>query len=85
MAALVPAASAQVRASGFSDFTELYEKQGPAVVAISVTQMIKHPGSMQLPENHPPFDLHRRRGQTPRRSAAGNRAAFGSLRFHHLA
>ena len=65
MAALVPAASAQVRASGFSDFTELYEKQGPAVVAISVTQMIKHPGSIRLPENHPPIDPRHGFGQTP--------------------
>jgi serine protease Do len=65
MATFVVAASAQVRASGISDFTELYEKQGPAVVAISVTQMIKHPGRMNLPENHPPFDFHHRFGQTP--------------------
>jgi serine protease Do len=33
-------AFAQVRA-GLPDFTELYEKQGPAVVSIDVTQKIR--------------------------------------------
>jgi serine protease Do len=66
IAVLVPAASVQVRASGFSDFTDLYEKQGPTVVAISVTQLIRHPGNMRLPENHPPIDPRHGFGQTPR-------------------
>ena len=66
-------ASAQTR--GLPDFTELVEKQGPAVVNISTTQMIRGQAqAMPFPfdENDPAFELFKRfiprqpGGPTPR-------------------
>jgi len=54
---------AQAQSRGLPDFTELAEKQGPAVVNISITQVIRgHGGSLSLPfdENDPAFELFKR-------------------------
>lgn len=51
-------------AKDLPDFTELVEKQGPAVVNVSTTQTISHeemlPQIPNLPENDPFFDFFRR-------------------------
>jgi serine protease Do len=59
-----PSSSAQGAVSGVADFTELYDRQGPAVVAVEATQKVKHPGG-QLPEGHPPLDPHHRFNPPP--------------------
>jgi len=59
-------ATAQVRAAGLPDFTELYDKQGPAVVAIDVTQKIRRSRGMELSEDDPFYEFFRRFGQIPR-------------------
>lgn len=53
-------ASAQVR--GLPDFSELAEKQGPAVVNISTTQMARNTQAMPFPfdENDPAFEFFKR-------------------------
>jgi serine protease Do len=66
VSAVATPVTAQGRAGGLPDFTELYDTQGPAVVAIDVRQMVKHPGGLELPENHPYYDFFRRFGQIPR-------------------
>jgi len=58
-------ATAQVRAAGLPDFTELYDKQGPAVVAIDVTQKIRRSRGMELSEDDPFYEFFRRFGQIP--------------------
>jgi len=65
LAFAAPLAAAQGNTVGnvlLPDFAELAEKQGPAVVNISTTQVIKHNGGMQLPfdENDPAYELFRR-------------------------
>ncbi len=65
LACAAPLAAAQGNTVGnvlLPDFAELAEKQGPAVVNISTTQVIKHNGGMQLPfdENDPAYELFRR-------------------------
>ena len=60
----IPSASAQSR--DLPDFTDLVEKQGPAVVNISITQVIHAArGGQQFPldENDPMAELFRRFGQ----------------------
>src|SRR5664279_3294539 len=64
--AFVPPAAAPGRGAGLPDFTELYEKRGPAVVAIDVTQKFKHPPVSGLSEDDPFYEFFRRFGQTPR-------------------
>ena len=59
-------AAAQVRAAGLPDFTELYDKQGPAVVAIDVTQKVRRSRGMELSEDDPFYEFFRRFGQIPR-------------------
>ncbi|HYT98656.1 MAG TPA: hypothetical protein VEO36_15135, partial [Casimicrobiaceae bacterium] len=62
----VPAA-AQGRA-GLPDFTDLYEKQGPAVVSVDVTQTVRR--SQRLPdisEDDPFYEFFKRFGPIPRR------------------
>lgn len=54
---------AQAQSRTLPDFTELAEKQGPAVVNISTTQTVRGPaGGMQFPfdENDPAFELFKR-------------------------
>jgi serine protease Do len=65
--AAVPVAEAQVRPGLLPDFTELYEKQGPAVVSIDVTQRVKRgPRTPELSEDDPFYEFFRRFGQIPR-------------------
>ncbi|HEX4885663.1 MAG TPA: DegQ family serine endoprotease, partial [Casimicrobiaceae bacterium] len=66
---LLPAgASAQTRVNGLlPDFTELYEKQGPAVVSIDVTQRVRRgPRTPELSEDDPFYEFFRRFGPVPR-------------------
>ncbi|GAO36271.1 peptidase [Sulfuricella sp. T08] len=61
-------------AKDLPDFTELVEKQGPAVVNVSITQTVNHeemlPQIPNLPEGDPFFDFFRRfhppHGEIPR-------------------
>jgi serine protease Do len=67
LAALSGSASAQVpKAALLPDFTELYEKQGPAVVSIDVTQRIRSPRMPDISEDDPFYEFFRRFGQVPR-------------------
>jgi len=69
LALAAPPALAQGRAASLPDFTELYERQGPAVVSIDVTQTVRRrPGGMpDLSEDDPFYEFFRRFGQIPRR------------------
>lgn len=56
LSAAIPA-----QAQGLPDFTDLVEKQGPAVVNISTTQIIRNvPNLSDLPEGDPFYELFRR-------------------------
>ena len=66
-AVLALAAGAQGRAAALPDFTELYEKQGPAVVSIDVTQTVRRQRIPDLSEDDPFYEFFRRFGQIPRR------------------
>jgi serine protease Do len=66
LAAALPAA-AQSRVAGLPDFTELYEKQSPAVVSIDVTQKVRRGRFPELSEDDPFYEFFRRFGQIPRR------------------
>ena len=64
---LAPAVSAQGRA-GLPDFTDLYERNGPAVVSIDVTQKSRRGRGMpELSEDDPFYEFFRRFGQVPPR------------------
>ncbi len=64
----LPAAQAQGRAGLLPDFTELYEKQGPAVVSIDVTQRARRgPQMPELSEDDPFYEFFRRFGPVPPR------------------
>jgi serine protease Do len=58
-------AAAQGRASLLPDFTELYEKQGPAVVSIDVTQKVRRQRMPELSEDDPFYEFFRRFGPIP--------------------
>ena len=66
-----PPAAAQGRVvNGLPDFTELYEKQSPAVVSIDVTQRARRaPATPDLSEDDPFYEFFRRFGPIPRRGA----------------
>jgi len=69
IATLALPVAAQGRAAGLPDFTELYEKQGPAVVSVDVTQTIRR--SQRLPdisEDDPFYEFFKRFGPIPRRA-----------------
>ena len=67
LGALPGSALAQsARTAALPDFTELYEKQGPAVVSIDVTQRIKNPHIPDISEDDPFYEFFRRFGQVPR-------------------
>ncbi len=68
---VAPLASAQGRTMSLPDFTELYEKQAPAVVSIDVTQKLKRHPMPELSEDDPFYEFFRRFGQIPRRGAPG--------------
>ena len=75
------------RAPGLPDFTDLYEKNGPAVVSIDVTQKARRGrgGMPELSEDDPFYEFFRRFGQVPPRRGPGARArgAGGRLGLHH--
>ena len=80
--ALVAPASAQtspqgaVRAQILPDFTDLYEKQGPAVVSIDVTQRVRRgPRMPELSEDDPFYEFFRRFG-VPRGGGGGQPREF---------
>src|SRR6202163_2143366 len=66
-------AAAQGRLAGLPDFTELYDKQGPAVVSIDVTQKAKRSRGLELSEDDPFYEFFRRFGQIPRPRGAPER------------
>ena len=62
------AQSAPVGPRGLPDFTDLYEKNGPTVVSIDVTQKSRRPRGMpELSEDDPFYEFFRRFGQVPPR------------------
>src|SRR5207302_9349007 len=68
LAALFAASAAPVSAQSrvvLPDFTELYEKQSPAVVSIDVTQKVKQARFPELSEDDPFYEFFRRFGQVP--------------------
>ena len=68
LAAVAPTAAAQGRAAAMAlpDFTELYEKQAPAVVSIDVTQKSRSQRMPEISEDDPFYEFFRRFGQIPR-------------------
>ena len=71
--AVTAQATAQGRVAGLPDFTELYDKQGPAVVAIDVTQKVRRSRGLELSEDDPFYEFFRRFGQIPRGRGAPER------------
>ncbi|NDP42847.1 MAG: DegQ family serine endoprotease [Aromatoleum sp.] len=72
-AAVAPAAAQTPRAL-LPDFTELYEKQSPAVVSIDVTQRVRAArGGPDIAEDDPFYEFFRRFGQVPRGRQAPDR------------
>src|SRR5690349_9837382 len=64
-------AVAQGRVSSLPDFTDLYERQGPAVVSIDVTQKAKRQRFPDISEDDPFYEFFRRFGQIPRNGPGG--------------
>ena len=65
-AAFAPSVSAQGKAALLPDFTELYERNGPAVVSIDVRQKARRGRGMpELSEDDPFYEFFRRFGQLP--------------------
>jgi serine protease Do len=68
MAAAQGTAQAQGRAGFLPDFTDLYERNGPTVVSIDVTQKSRRQRGMpELSEDDPFYEFFRRFGQVPPR------------------
>jgi serine protease Do len=64
-------AAAQGRQGALPDFTELYERQGPAVVSIDVTQKARKQRFPDISEDDPFYEFFRRFGQIPRDGQGG--------------
>jgi serine protease Do len=78
LAALAGSAAAQSGSNGragLPDFTELYEKQSPAVVSIDVTQKARASRMPDISEDDPFYEFFRRFGQVPRQRGAPEREA----------
>jgi serine protease Do len=75
LAPLATPASAQLqgRAAGLPDFTDLYERQSPAVVSIDVTQKARRQRFPDISEDDPFYEFFRRFGQIPRNGPGGQR------------
>ena len=71
VAVAMPAAAQRV--AGLPDFTELYERQSPAVVSIDVTQKARRGRFPELSEDDPFYEFFRRFGQIPRPRGAPER------------
>jgi len=69
-------ALAQGRPGLLPDFTELYERQGPAVVSIDVTQKARRQRTPDLSEDDPFYEFFRRFGQIPRNGPGGQQREF---------
>ena len=69
-------AVAQGRSGSLPDFTELYERQGPAVVSIDVTQKARKQRSPDISEDDPFYEFFRRFGQIPRNGPGGEQREF---------
>src|SRR5258708_6572881 len=68
LAAVVPPAVSAQGKVGLPDFTDLYEKNGPSVVSIDVTQKSRRARGMpELSEDDPFYEFFRRFGQVPPR------------------
>src|SRR6185437_15861048 len=63
--------AAQGRIGTLPDFTELYERQGPAVVSIDVTQKARKQRFPDISEDDPFYEFFRRFGQVPRNGPGG--------------
>jgi serine protease Do len=63
--------SAQGRLGGLPDFTELYERQGAAVVSVDVTQKAHRQRFPDISEDDPFYEFFRRFGQIPRNGQGG--------------
>jgi serine protease Do len=70
------AALAQGRPGLLPDFTELYERQGPAVVSIDVTQKARRQRTPDISEDDPFYEFFRRFGQIPRNGPGGQQREF---------
>ncbi|MDQ6618954.1 MAG: DegQ family serine endoprotease [Pseudomonadota bacterium] len=68
-----PAVAQTRAAAALPDFTELYEKQGPAVVSIDVTQKARRSTRPELSEDDPFYEFFRRFGQVPPRGRTPER------------
>src|SRR5690348_6752254 len=66
-------AVAQGRVSSLPDFTDLYERQGPAVVSVDVTQKARRQRFPDISEDDPFYEFFRRFGQIPRGGGGGQR------------
>jgi len=75
LAAIVATAApaAAQRLAGLPDFTELYERQSPAVVSIDVTQKARRGRFPEIAEDDPFYEFFRRFGQVPRGRGAPER------------
>jgi len=73
LAAVAGPATGQGRPAGLPDFTELYDRQGPAVVSIDVTQKSRRTRGLELSEDDPFYEFFRRFGQIPRPRGAPER------------
>ena len=64
LAAIVATAApaAAQRLAGLPDFTELYERQSPAVVSIDVTQKARRGRFPEIAEDDPFYEFFRRFG-----------------------
>ena len=81
LVALLPLAAAgsamaQGRTGLLPDFTELYQRQGPAVVSIDVTQKPSRQRSPDISEDDPFYEFFRRFGQIPRQGPGGQERQF---------
>jgi serine protease Do len=64
MALIAPVSAQGAATRELPDFTELYEKQAPAVVSIDVTQRVRR-GRPEISEDDPFYEFFRRFGQQP--------------------
>ena len=64
-------AAAQGRTGLLPDFTDLYERQGPAVVSVDVTQKARKQRFPDISEDDPFYEFFRRFGQIPRNGPGG--------------
>jgi serine protease Do len=73
--AAVPALG-QGRTGLLPDFTELYQRQGPAVVSIDVTQKVRRQRAPEISEDDPFYEFFRRFGQIPRQGPGGQERQY---------